>query len=79
MAQVQRADEDEGQQRSARRPEHTAKVSNVEIAVWKNTGKNGEFFTASTPTIARAKPLLTLPRYLKSAFDSGAGGFTLEG
>ena len=54
MAQAQRADEGEGQQQhSGRRPEYTAKVGPVEIAVWKNTGKNGEFYTASAPTIRR--------------------------
>jgi hypothetical protein len=40
-----------GEQRSARRPEYTAKVGNVEIAVWKNQGANGDFFTASPPVI----------------------------
>ena len=52
MAQAQRADEDEGQQRSARRPVHTARVGPVEIPVWENTGKNGKFYTASSPTIS---------------------------
>jgi hypothetical protein len=52
MGQAQRADEGEAQQQhSGRRPEHTARVGNVEIAVWKNTGKNGDFYTASAPTI----------------------------
>jgi hypothetical protein len=51
MGQAQRADENEGQQGSARRPEYTAKVSNVEIAIWKNQGANGEFYTTSPPVI----------------------------
>jgi hypothetical protein len=51
MAHARRADDDESQQRSARRPEFTARVGNVEIAVWKNQGQNGEFFTASPPTV----------------------------
>lgn len=53
MAQssAQRADQGEEQQQSPRRPEYTAKVGNVEIAVWKNHGSSGEFFTASSPTI----------------------------
>ena len=46
-----RADTGDDPQRSARRPEHTAKVGSVEIAVWKNQGQNGEFFTASPPVI----------------------------
>lgn len=51
MAHPQRADEDEAQQRSARRPAFTVKVDNVEIAGWKNQGQNGEFYTTSPPTI----------------------------
>jgi hypothetical protein len=43
--------EPEASQGGARRPEHTARVGNVEIAVWKNQGSSGEFFTASSPTI----------------------------
>ena len=35
----------------ARRPVDTAKVGNVEIAIWRNQGANGEFYTASSPTI----------------------------
>ena len=46
-----RSDESQGHQGSARRPEHTAKVGNVEIAVWKNQGANGDFYTASSPVI----------------------------
>lgn len=50
---AQRVEEEgeEGQPTSARRPEYTARVGNVEIAVWKNQGTSGEFFTASSPTI----------------------------
>jgi hypothetical protein len=51
MAQAQRADENTGQQPSTRRPETTVRVGNVEIAIWKNQGQNGEFYTASVPTI----------------------------
>ena len=51
MAQPQRADEQETSQGSARKPEATAKVGNVEIAIWKNQGTSGEFYTASSPTI----------------------------
>jgi hypothetical protein len=36
---------------TARRPAETAKVGNVEIAIWRNKGANGEFYTASSPTI----------------------------
>lgn len=52
MAQAQAANQDEGDHsRASRRPEYTAKVGNVEIAVWKNQGQNGDFYTASSPTI----------------------------
>lgn len=53
MAQsnAQRADENEEQPRSARRPEFTVRVGNVEIAGWKNQGANGEFYTTSSPVI----------------------------
>lgn len=53
MAQsnAQRAEGGEAQQPSARRPEYTARVGNVEIAVWKNHGTSGEFYSASAPTI----------------------------
>lgn len=46
-------EESEGQPGSARRPEHTVRVGNVEIAVWKNskTEGGGEFYTASAPSI----------------------------
>ena len=53
MAQsnVQRAEVGEEQPRSARRPEFTVRVGNVEIAGWKNQGSSGEFYTTSAPTI----------------------------
>ncbi len=51
MPQAQQVEANDDQQNTARRPEHTAKVGNVEIAVWKNKGINGEFYTASSPVI----------------------------
>ncbi len=51
QSNAQRSDEADEQPRAGRRPEHTAKVGNVEIAVWKNQGANGEFYTASSPVI----------------------------
>jgi hypothetical protein len=46
MAQsnAQRADEGDDQQseRSGRRPVDTARVGNVEIAIWRNQGRSGE-------------------------------------
>jgi hypothetical protein len=36
---------------ATRRPIDTAKVGNVEIAIWKNHGQGGDFYTASSPTI----------------------------
>ncbi len=43
--------EPEESQGTGRRPEATARVGNVEIAIWRNQGNNGEFYTASSPTI----------------------------
>ena len=53
MAQssAQRAESGETQESTARRPVHTARVGNIEIAIWRNQGANGEFYTASSPTI----------------------------
>ena len=53
MAQstAQRNDEDPAGSASARRPEATAKVGNVEIAIWKNRNERGDFYTASAPTL----------------------------
>jgi hypothetical protein len=50
---AQRVEEevDANQPASARRPEYTARVGNVEIPVWKNQGTSGEFYSASSPTI----------------------------
>jgi len=36
---------------SAQVPAHTARVGNVEIAIWRNQGANGDFYTASAPKI----------------------------
>jgi hypothetical protein len=43
--------ENEGDSQATRRPEATARVGNVEIAIWRNQGSSGEFFTASAPAI----------------------------
>jgi hypothetical protein len=53
MAQpnTQRSESDEQQGTATRRPVDTAKVGNVEIAIWKNHGASGDFYTASSPTI----------------------------
>ena len=53
MAQsiAQRAETPEESQGSGRRPVDTARVGNVEIAIWRNQGSGGEFYTASSPTI----------------------------
>ena len=42
---------DEQQGSGPRRPVETAKVGNVEIAIWRNHGANGGFLTASAPSI----------------------------
>jgi hypothetical protein len=36
---------------TAQTPAYTARVGNVEIAIWRNQGANGEFYTASPPKI----------------------------
>jgi len=51
MAQAQRKEEGDQQTTFANRPVDTARHGNVEIAIWRNEGTNGEFFSASTPTI----------------------------
>jgi hypothetical protein len=53
MAQstAQRGDPGDQQESAARRPVDTAKVGNVEIAIWRNQGASGDFYTASSPTI----------------------------
>lgn len=53
MAQAQRAEAQNDEQASGanRRPVDTARHGNVEIAIWRNTGEKGEFYSASAPTI----------------------------
>jgi hypothetical protein len=34
-----------------RRPAETVRHGNVEIAIWRNTGPKGDFYTASAPSI----------------------------
>jgi hypothetical protein len=51
QSNTQRAESDEPQGTATRRPADTAKVGNVEIAIWKNHGASGDFYTASSPTI----------------------------
>ena len=34
-----------------RRPVDTARVGGVEIAIWRNNGANGSFYTASAPSV----------------------------
>jgi|HubBroStandDraft_1064217.scaffolds.fasta_scaffold1819542_1 hypothetical protein len=51
QSNAQRAESGEPQEAAAKRPVDTAKVGNVEIAIWKNHGQSGDFYTASTPTI----------------------------
>jgi hypothetical protein len=42
QANAQRTEETEPSPSGARRPEATAKVGNVEIAVWRNQGASGD-------------------------------------
>jgi hypothetical protein len=48
---AQRAEPGDEQASATRRPAYTAKVGNVEIPIWQNHGANGDFYTASSPTI----------------------------
>ncbi len=50
MAQAQRQD-NEDQKSFANRPVDTARHGNVEIAIWRNEGTKGDFYSASAPTI----------------------------
>jgi hypothetical protein len=52
QSQAHRTETGEQTESATRRPVDTARVGNVEIAVWKNHGQNGDFFPASAPTIA---------------------------
>ena len=51
MAQAQRAEPANDEQSSGKRPADTARHGNVEIAIWRNTGAKGDFYSASAPTI----------------------------
>lgn len=53
MAQsnAQRAETNEPSESATRRPVDTVRHGNVEIAIWRNTGERGDFYTASAPTI----------------------------
>lgn len=53
MAQAQRneAANDEQASSATRRPADSARHGNVEIAIWRNTGEKGDFYSASAPTI----------------------------
>jgi hypothetical protein len=51
QSNAQRAFDHDDSCSPARRPVDTVRHGNVEIAIWKNTGSNGDFFSASTPTI----------------------------
>lgn len=46
-----RSDEGEESQGAGRRPVDHVRVGNVEIAIWRNKGTGGEFYSASAPTI----------------------------
>ena len=50
MAQPQRtANRAEEQADFSNRPAHTVRHGNVEIAIWRNEGASGEYFSASAP------------------------------
>lgn len=51
QSNAQRAESGGPQEAAAKRPVDTAKVGNVEIAIWKNHGTSGEFYTASSPVL----------------------------
>jgi hypothetical protein len=50
QSQAQRSESEEAPS-AGRKPEATAKVGPVEIAIWRNKGSSGEFYTASPPVI----------------------------
>ena len=53
MSQANTPTEESGEQQESgpKRPVDTAKVGNVEIAIWRNHGANGGFLTASAPSL----------------------------
>jgi len=52
QSSAQRADyENEESTSAARRPVASVRHGNVEIAIWRNQGEKGEFYSASTPAI----------------------------
>lgn len=52
QASAQRAETQTDEASSAtRRPVENIRHGNVEIAIWKNTGAKGDFYSASAPTI----------------------------
>ncbi len=51
QSNAQRVEENDEPQDGARKPEATARVGNVEIAIWRNQGSKGDFYTASAPSL----------------------------
>lgn len=51
QSNTQRAENQDEPEGASRRPEATARVGNVEIAIWRNHGSSGDFYSASAPTI----------------------------
>lgn len=53
QAQRQEASNDDDQSSFTKnKPVGEARHGNVKIAIWKNEGSSGDFYTASTPTIS---------------------------
>jgi hypothetical protein len=41
----------DSEESATKRPVDTARHGNVEIAIWRNSGSKGDFYSASSPTI----------------------------
>lgn len=51
QSSAQRAETHEETSSANRRPVENIRHGNVEIAIWRNQGENGAFYSASAPTI----------------------------
>ena len=51
-ANTARTPNDEPSARPGNKPADEVRVGNVKIAIWRNTGSSGDFYTASSPQIS---------------------------
>jgi hypothetical protein len=51
QSNAQRAETNDAPESPGKRPVDTVRHGNVEIAIWRNTGETGDFYTASAPSV----------------------------